>query len=90
MRLESILLWVGGGVLGLLIVAQFFRSPLRGMWMLVKTVVFGCVSIFVINWAGSYVHFHLPFNPATALTAGFLGIPGLAALIALKLWVFPV
>ncbi|MDP9729287.1 pro-sigmaK processing inhibitor BofA family protein [Alicyclobacillus tolerans] len=83
------LLYGGGILLALIILAQFFRKPLDGLLTLLKIAVFGCVSIFVINWLGSYVHFHLPFNPATALTAGILGFPGLAALITLKLWIFP-
>ncbi|MCL6594563.1 MAG: pro-sigmaK processing inhibitor BofA family protein, partial [Alicyclobacillus sp.] len=50
--------------------------------------VLGCLFIYAVNWVGQQFHFHLPLNPVTALTAGFLGIPGLVALVALHLWLY--
>lgn len=86
---ESWLLWIGAGLIGLFIVAQFFRSPTQLMWRAVKGIALGCLFVFAVNWVGGYFNFHLPFNPATALTAGFLGLPGVIALVTLKLWMFP-
>ncbi|AEJ42133.1 pro-sigmaK processing inhibitor BofA [Alicyclobacillus acidocaldarius subsp. acidocaldarius Tc-4-1] len=41
----------------------------------------------MVDAIGSYLGFHLPLNPITVLAAGFLGLPGLAALVVLHLWV---
>lgn len=85
------LLWWGiGAMVVLFIVAQFFQSPVRALWWCVKSAVFGCALILVANWAGAYFHMHIPFNAVTALTAGVLGLPGLAALISMELWILPV
>lgn len=81
-------IWIGAGLLLIFILAQFFKSPGKLVWKLSKSVVVGCFFIFAVNWVGEYLHFHLPFNPATAFIAGILGLPGLAALITLKLWIF--
>jgi inhibitor of the pro-sigma K processing machinery len=44
--------------------------------------------VLAVNWIGGYFHYHLPLNPVTALVAGFLGLPGVAALITMQLWLF--
>lgn len=80
---------------GALILAAFFtitqvvQYPGRIAWKVAKSVVMGCLFILAVNWVGQYFHYHLPFNVLTTLAAGFLGIPGVAALVAMHLWVFP-
>lgn len=87
-HIPSVWLWLGVAVVAAFLIGQFFRKPGRVTWVLLRNSALGCVFIFVVNWIGTYVHFHLPFNPLTALTAGFLGLPGVAALVAIKLWIF--
>lgn len=88
LHISSIWLWCGAIIVGALLIGQFFRRPGRATWLILRNVALGCLFVFAVNWVGAYLHFHLPFNPITAITAGLLGIPGVAALIALKLWVF--
>ena len=59
-------------------------SPLR--WLLVGTarLAIGGLAIWALNLLGVAVGFHLALNPATALVAGFLGVPGIALLVALR------
>ncbi|WP_134159668.1 pro-sigmaK processing inhibitor BofA family protein [Alicyclobacillus sacchari] len=87
-HISSVWLWGGAIVLGVLIVSQFFQQPGRAAWRIVRNVALGCLFVFAVDWIGSYLHFHVPFNPVTALTAGILGVPGVAALVAMKLWIF--
>lgn len=82
------ILWAGAGLIALVVVAQVVKYPGLIFWKLVKSAVIGCLFIFAIDWVGQYFHYHLPFNPLTALTAGFLGIPGVVALVSLQLWLF--
>ncbi|EPZ53224.1 MULTISPECIES: pro-sigmaK processing inhibitor BofA family protein [Alicyclobacillus] len=88
MHIPAMWLWVGVIVIVAFLIGQFFRKPGTVAWLIVRNCALGCLFVFAVNWVGTYLHFHLPFNPITALTAGFLGLPGIAALVALKLWVF--
>ncbi|GMA50570.1 sigmaK-factor processing regulatory BofA [Alicyclobacillus contaminans] len=83
---QHLLIGIGLFLIGVYAVAQVVRYPRQMAWKLVKSAVLGCLFVLAVNWIGGYFHFHLPFNPVTALTAGFLGIPGVAALIVMKLW----
>lgn len=86
---DSLFLWLGGGLIGIFILAQILQHPRQIFLKLVKSAVLGCLFILAVNWVGQYFHYHLPFNAVTALTAGFLGLPGVAALVTLHLWLFP-
>lgn len=83
------LLWLGAGLIALFLLAQFVQNPGIWFWRVIKGGILGCLFVFAVNWVGSYLHIHIPFNPVTALAAGFLGIPGIVALVALKLLIFP-
>ena len=86
---DSLFLWLGGGLLGIFILAQILQHPRQIFFKLFKSAILGCLFVLAVNWIGQYFHYHMPFNPVTALTAGFLGLPGVAALITLQLWIFP-
>lgn len=88
MQIPAIWLWVGVIVVVAFLIGQFFRKPTRVAWIILRNSALGCIFVFAVNWIGTYTQFHLPFNPVTALTAGFLGLPGVAALIVMKLWIF--
>jgi len=85
---NNLLLWMILFLAGVFAVTQIVKYPGHIAWKVVKSGALGCLMIFAVNWIGGYLHFHLPFNPWTALTAGFLGIPGLVALVVLQVWVF--
>lgn len=83
------LLWAAVAAAALFAITQIVQYPGRIAWRLVKSAVLGLVFVLAVNWVGQYFHYHLPLNAMTTLAAGFLGIPGVAALVALHLWVFP-
>lgn len=70
--------------------AQFFRGPVQMVWLLVRSAIIGFCGLFIINYIGQGFHFHIGFNWVTASVAGILGIPGLIALVVIKLWFFPI
>lgn len=51
-------------------------------WLL-KSLVFGLVTIFVFNIVGVYLNLNIPVNALTILTISLLRIPGLAMLVIL-------
>jgi inhibitor of the pro-sigma K processing machinery len=84
----QIYIWLALGLVGLVLMAQVIRYPGQIFWKIAKSAALGCLFVFAVNWIGQYFHYHLPFNPMTAFTAGFLGIPGVVALITLQLWLY--
>ncbi|SIS84827.1 pro-sigmaK processing inhibitor BofA family protein [Alicyclobacillus vulcanalis] len=87
MHVSSVWLWCGAVLLGALVASQFFQKPSRAFLWMLRGLVVGCLLMVVVDVIGSYLGFHLPVNPVTVLAAGFLGLPGLAALAVLHLWV---
>lgn len=59
------------------------RFVLRGSVKLIVGVLF----LFFFNVFGATIGLHLPINVYTAVIAGFLGLPGLASLTALHIFV---
>lgn len=54
---------------------------------LVYNLIIGTIALILLNLVGGYFEIKIALNAATALTAGTLGIPGIALLIVLgKIW----
>lgn len=87
MHISSVWLWCGAIVLIALVVSQFFQQPGRAIAWMLRGLLVGCLLMAAVDVIGGYLGFHLPLNPITVLAAGFLGLPGLAALVVLHLWV---
>ncbi|MEK8130814.1 pro-sigmaK processing inhibitor BofA family protein [Paenibacillus filicis] len=87
--MKSYLLWgvliASGGLLGILVLRS--RAAFQWIGMLMLQVVFSSILLYVINLFSPYTHLELPLNAATIGTVSVLGMPGLAAITALKLWV---
>jgi len=77
-----------GAVALIVLIAQFLREPGQGLMNLLRGVIVGVVAIFLINVIGAGFGLHIALNPVTALTAGILGLPGVAALVALNIILF--
>lgn len=78
------LLTYGGILAGLYALVRWFSRP--GLWVLQVAWrgLAGGAAVWALDWAGRSVGLHVALNPATALVAGVLGLPGLAALVALS------
>ncbi|WP_018131809.1 pro-sigmaK processing inhibitor BofA family protein [Effusibacillus pohliae] len=79
--------WVLGGLVAVYLLSRIVREPGASVIGIGKALLFGVIGLFLLNLAGQYIQLHIPINPVTALLAGFLGVPGLAALIVIQLWI---
>lgn len=87
MGTEWIIAFIVVGVLIMVAASKSMTKPLRWLGILAINVVVGAILLFFANLVGEMAGFHIPINPVTAVLSGFLRIPGLLALIAIKLYV---
>jgi inhibitor of the pro-sigma K processing machinery len=83
----------GAWVVGIIFVAVILISwlvrkpgafPLKWLWTGSMHMVVGGIGLYFFNLLGELIQFSIPINLITAAVVGFLGIPGLAGLAALK------
>ncbi|CAG9615032.1 hypothetical protein BACCIP111899_04268 [Bacillus rhizoplanae] len=81
-----------GGILTLIFLLLIVGAPMKSFRFigrpLVKIVI-GALLLFAVNVVGARFNFHLPINVGTTFISGFLGLPGVGALIVIKLYVLP-
>ncbi|QRG67770.1 pro-sigmaK processing inhibitor BofA family protein [Brevibacillus choshinensis] len=75
------------GILLVIAASKSVALPVRWIGFGIMQLVIGAILLFFANLVGELADFHIPINPVTALLAGFLRLPGLAALVVIKLWV---
>ncbi len=81
---EVLIYMVGFAFLMLLL--KVFRKPFRFVLRLLISSALGGLMLMVLNTFGGTWGISLAVNPVTALIAGLLGLPGVAALLFIKLW----
>ncbi|WML42498.1 pro-sigmaK processing inhibitor BofA family protein [Neobacillus sp. PS3-40] len=78
-------------VLGSLILLLLFSgAPFKLVRFIGQTAIkllIGSLFLFFLNVAGTKYGVHVPINFATSAVSGFLGIPGLFALVAIQKWI---
>ena len=72
------------GIILLYFLGRLFLVPLKIILKLVYNALIGGVVLLAINFVGNMFGYHIAFNILTALTVGFLGVPGIVLLILLK------
>ncbi len=72
------------GLLLLYLVGRVMVVPVKLIMKLLVNGIVGGLVLLVINYFGAFLNFHIPLNPVTALTVGFLGIPGIVLLIVIQ------
>lgn len=77
--------WYAAGVLLLLLLLQVLARPLEVLLRLLGSSLVGGLLLWGINLIGRPFGFHLGLNPASALVAGVLGIPGVVSLGIMRL-----
>lgn len=87
MSVEWIIGLVIVGIMLLIAASKSVTRPIRWIGFAAMQVVIGAILLFFANLIGEMASFHIPINPITAMLVGFLRLPGLAALIVIKLWV---
>ena len=73
------------GLLLLCLVGYLLLVPMKFMWRLAAGGVLGALALALVNLAGALVDFSVEINPFTAMAVGFLGLPGAAMVVVLKL-----
>lgn len=86
MGTAQVIVAFGVGLLLLYVVAKFFVLPIKIITKLLMNGIIGGVMLVVLNYFGGYVGLNIPINLFSALTAGFLGLPGILLLIALQVF----
>ena len=59
-------------------------APIRLVWKLAINAAGGLVCLWLLNLISGFTGILFPINLITALIAGFLGLPGIAALALLQ------
>lgn len=72
------------GAVLLSLIGWLLLVPMRFLWRLMAGGLLGGVLLWVVNQFGVLTGFTVPLNPFTALTVGFLGLPGAALVVALQ------
>ena len=72
------------GLALLCLIGYLLLVPMRFMWRLVAGGVMGALALMLVNLLGGLVGFSVEINPFTAMAVGFLGLPGAALVVALR------
>ena len=75
----------GIGLTLLCLIGYLLLVPMRFMWRLLAGGVMGALALLALNLAGGLIGFSVEINPFAAMAVGFLGLPGAALVVALKL-----
>ena len=73
-------------IIVILIVGTPFK-PLRFLGQGVIKIMIGALFLFFLNAFGNYLGIHVPINITTSAISGFLGIPGVAALVIIQMYI---
>lgn len=75
---------------GLIVVFLLVGAPIKALRFVGQGVVkllIGALLLFFLNIIGNQFGLHIPINIATSAVSGFLGLPGLCALVAIDTWI---
>ncbi len=74
------------GIIFLYMMGRLLLKPMKIILKFVFNTVLGVMIILGVNYIGSKLFgFHIALNIFSAIVTGFLGIPGILLLVALKL-----
>ncbi|NLA85054.1 MAG: SigmaK-factor processing regulatory BofA [Clostridiales bacterium] len=72
------------GLILLYLVGWLLLVPLKLLLRFIINGIIGGVALWILNLIGDLLGFSVALNPITALTVGFLGIPGLILILLLQ------
>ncbi|TLS35020.1 pro-sigmaK processing inhibitor BofA family protein [Pseudalkalibacillus caeni] len=73
-----------GGCIALLLIIGAPLKPMRFIGQGLIRILIGALLLFFLNTFGTVINLYVPINIATASVSGFLGIPGIIALVCIK------
>lgn len=72
------------GIILIYLIGRLMLMPIKFLLKLIYNGLVGGAMLWGVNYAGAYFDFAIAINPITALVAGFLGVPGVVLLMAMK------
>lgn len=75
-----------GLLLASAIVIRILASPIRLVWKILLNAACGFVCLWLLNWVSGFTGILFPLNPVTVIVAGLLGIPGIALLSLIEVF----
>lgn len=75
------------GLIIFLLMAGLPGKALRWIGQAFMKLVIGALFLFFLNAIGNQFGIFVPINFATSAISGFLGLPGVAALAMIQLWI---
>ncbi|HHV78648.1 MAG TPA: pro-sigmaK processing inhibitor BofA [Firmicutes bacterium] len=78
------LLAYGAGIILFFFLIRVLYSPIKVVLRIGYTAIVGALALWAINLVGNVFGFHFPVNLVTALITGYLGVPGLGLIVAVK------
>lgn len=63
------------------------KKVFRFIGQALMKLMIGALLLFFLNAVGNQFGLYVPINFMTAFVSGFLGLPGVAALTAIQLWI---
>lgn len=76
-----------GGLIVIFLLVGAPIKPIRYIGQGVVKLLIGALFLFFLNIIGNQFGIYIPINFATTAVSGFLGIPGLFALVAIDTWI---
>ena len=73
------------GLMLLCLVGYLLLVPMRFVWRMVAGGVLGALVLMAVNLLGAPAGFSVEINPFTAMAVGFLGLPGAAMVVAMRM-----
>lgn len=74
------------GLILLYLAGWLLLVPLKLLLRFLLNGILGGAVLWILNLIGTFIGFSVVLNPITALTVGFLGVPGLILILLLQ-WV---
>lgn len=75
----GILIAYAFGMIALYVVGYLFLVPLKWVLRFIANSLMGGAFVLLFNWLGGYLGLHIALNWLSAVTIGFLGVPGALA-----------
>ena len=70
--------------LAVFILLRIIALPIRWFWKLSVNSACGFCCLWLLNALAVYTSLYFPINSVTVIVAGFLGLPGIAALALIQ------
>ncbi|WP_223703584.1 pro-sigmaK processing inhibitor BofA family protein [Sutcliffiella deserti] len=82
-----IVIGVIGGLILLVLIVGTPLKPFKFLGQAAIKIMIGALFLFFLNAFGNSIGIHVPINFATSAVSGLLGIPGVAALVIIQMYI---